>query len=621
MRRESWRSVPMMCRPPAATTSSCSDGGDRLGFGEGLGVGRLVHFGRVQAALVEGLRREARRIAAEQDVRASAGHVRGDRHRAGPAGLGDDPRLLLVELGVEDLVLDAAPLEERGHQLGLLDRDRADQDRPAAFLHLDDLVDHRVELGLLVAEHEVRLVVADHVAVGRDGHDFELVDLVEFLGLGHGRTGHAGELVVQAEVVLERDRGEGHALALDAQALLRLDGLVEALAPAPAGHLAAGELVDDDDLAVLDDVVAIALVERVGAQGLLEVAGQARVRVVHVLDAEPALHLLDAFLGRGDGLVLEVDEVVAALLVALGPFLEARHEPGEREVQVRGLLGLAADDQRGARLVDEDVVDLVDDRVALLALDPLVELDDHVVAQVVEAELVVRAVRDVGRVGLLARDRAQVEQALVGGREVGLEQERRVVGDHPEAHAQEVEDRAHPLRVAPGQVVVRGDDVDAAAGQRVQDRGQRRQEGLAFAGPHLGDLALVEDGAADELDVVQAHAQRPLHRLAAHREDLGQGVVEGLVDALVLALAAVALQLAATLQVRVVALVLGRLVRDGEFQDLGPDLGELGADLVIGERFELGFEAVDLVDVGLDPSKLAIVRVDETGKQAHGRQV
>ena len=392
---------------------------------------------------------------------------------------------------------------------------------------------------------------------------------MELLGLGHRRAGHAGQLVVQAEVVLERDRGERHALALDAHALLRLDGLVQALAPAAAGHLAAGELVDDDDLAVLDDVVAVALVERVRSQRLLEVAGQARVGVVHVLDAEPALHLLDALLGRGDGLVLEVDEVVAALFLALGPLLQARHEPGEREVQVRGLLGLAADDQRRARLVDEDVVDLVDDRVALLALDPLVELDDHVVAQVVEAEFVVGAVGDVGGVRLLARDRAQVEEPLVRRREVRLEQERRVVRDHPQAHAQEVEDRAHPLRVAPGQVVVGGDDVDAAAGQRVEDRGQGRQEGLALAGPHLGDLALVEDGAADELDVVQAHPERPLHGLAAHREDLGQRVVQRLVDPLVLALAAIALQLATALQVRVMPLVLGRLVRHGEFQDLG----------------------------------------------------
>ena len=109
---------------------------------------------------------------------------------------------------------------------------------------------------------------------------------MELLGLGHRRAGHAGQLVVQAEVVLERDRGEGHALALDPHALLGLDRLVQTLGPAPAGHLAAGELVDDDDLAVLDDVVAVALVEGVGLERLLEVAGEARVGVVHVLDAE-----------------------------------------------------------------------------------------------------------------------------------------------------------------------------------------------------------------------------------------------------------------------------------------------------------------------------------------------
>ena len=81
--------------------------GDRLRLGQGRVVGRLVDLGRVQAALVEDLRGEAGRVAAEQDVGAAAGHVRGDRDRAGPPGLGDDPRFLLVELGVERLVLDA----------------------------------------------------------------------------------------------------------------------------------------------------------------------------------------------------------------------------------------------------------------------------------------------------------------------------------------------------------------------------------------------------------------------------------------------------------------------------------------------------------------------------------
>ena len=271
-----------------------------------------------------------------------------------------------------------------------------------------------------------------------------------------------------------------------------------------------------------------------------------------------------------------------------------------------------------ARLVDEDVVDLVDDGEAALALDPLLELRDHVVAQVVEPELVVRAVRDVGRVGLAAVDRAQVDQPLVVGRIAGLEEERRVVGDHPDAHPQEVEDRAHPLRVAAGQVVVDRDDVDAASGQRVEEAGDRGDEGLALAGPHLGDLALVEDRRAHQLDVEVAHPERPLHGLAGHREDLRRGLIEGLWMASFSRLRRSLRELAATLEVGVGELVLGRLAGRGEGPDLLADLGELAPDLVVGQALELVLEGVGLVDHRLESFELAVVRVDEAGEEAHG---
>ena len=104
----------------------------------------------------------------------------------------------------------------------------------------------------------------------------EVVDLDELLLLGLRGAGHPGELLVEAEVVLQRDRRERDVLLLDAHALLRLDRLVQALRPAPAFHDPAGELVDDLHLAVLDDVVDVALEERLRLQRLVQVVDELR---------------------------------------------------------------------------------------------------------------------------------------------------------------------------------------------------------------------------------------------------------------------------------------------------------------------------------------------------------
>ena len=156
------------------------------------------------------------------------------------------------------------------------------------------------------------------------------------------------------------------------------------------GEHAAGELVDDEDLAVVgDQVVHVALVERVRAQALVEDVQRLEVdRVVEVRDGQELLGRVDAFVGERDGVLLLVDDVVLVLA-------EARDDLVDRLVLVARRLGLAADDERRARLVDEDRVDLVDDRVVQLALRVVERAELHVVAQVVEAELVVLAVGDV----------------------------------------------------------------------------------------------------------------------------------------------------------------------------------------------------------------------------------
>ena len=202
--------------------------------------------------------------------------------------------------------------------------------------------------------------------------------------------------------------------------------------------------------------------------------------------------------------------------------------------------------------------DLVDDGEKVIALEDLGEVGLHVVAQVVEAELVVGRVGDVGVVGDLL---------LVLGH---------VRDDDADGHAEGVVDEAHPVGVALREVVVDRHHMHAATGQGVEVDRQRRHQGLALAGLHLGDVALVEEDAAHQLDVEGAEAEGAAGRLAGVGEGLGEEVVEGL--------------------------ALGEAL---------PELGGLGAEPVVVEGAERGLERVDLLDEGADGLDLAVVRRSE----------
>ena len=219
------------------------------------------------------------------------------------------------------------------------------------------------------------------------------------------------ELVVHPEVVLQRDRREGLVLLLDAHALLGLDGLVQALRPAAALEDAAGELVDDPHLVVDHGVVDVALVQRLGLQRLEQVVDHVAVLgPVQVVDRRgsarpwrrrarsprrscasrrtrsrsrrrsPSWHA-----GRG--------RRGACPAPSCG---RAWRTGGSSSAACSGapemISGVRASSMRML-----STSSTIAERVA--ALDLLLDRGRHVVAQVVEAELGVRAVRDVGGVG------------------------------------------------------------------------------------------------------------------------------------------------------------------------------------------------------------------------------
>ena len=261
-------------------------------------------------------------------------------------------------------------------------------------------------------------------------------------------------MLVETEIVLEGDRGERLVLGLYLDAFLGLKRLMQALRIAAAFHHAAGELVDDDDLAVLHDVILVAHEQLVRAKRLVRVMDHR-----HVLDiVKRGLRLQEP--GLLQDLLHELIAVVgednrAHLLVEFEMLLA---EPGDELVdglvEAGFVLDGARNDERRARLVDQDRVHLVDDRkiMPLQLLGPAAELHHlldgvfHIVAQVIEAELVVRPVGDVAAIGLAALIVVEIVQDAAHGQ------------------SQEPVDLPHPFGVALGQIVVHGDDVHAAAG-------------------------------------------------------------------------------------------------------------------------------------------------------------
>ena len=202
------------------------------------------------------------------------------------------------------------------------------------------------------------LVVADHGPVGRDGHDRQVVGAGELRRLGLGRPGHPGQLLVQAEVVLQGDRGPGVVLLLDLDPLLGLDRLVEAVGPAPALEDAAGELVDDLHLAVGDDVVLVPPVQLLGLAGPGSAGGRSWTRPGRTGCRSRGLARPSRCPPRWGRPSASPRRPRSRRQRVKGP-----GDPGELVVEPGRLGRGPGDDQRRAGLVDEDGVDLVHDRV------------------------------------------------------------------------------------------------------------------------------------------------------------------------------------------------------------------------------------------------------------------
>src|ERR1700680_1708202 len=272
---------------------------------------------------------------------------------------------------------------------------------------------------------------------------------------------------------------------------------MQAIGPAASRHQAAGELVHDDDFAILHHVLNVAVIESVCFYRSLDVVFQVPIFWIgNIADAEQLLDFFPAFVGNRDVAMLFIYHVVAGVLLGLAgrdvnlfTLFELGNDAIDLGVFVGGFFAGARNNQRGAGFIDQNGVDFVHDGEVVAALAPVAQIELHVVAEIVEAKLVVGTISNVGGVGFTA--------LLIV----------KIVNDDAHAEAEETVQFAHPLGVALGQIVIDRDHVHPASAQGVQIHRQRGDQSFSFAGLHFGDLALVENHATNQLNIEVPHVQ------------------------------------------------------------------------------------------------------------------
>jgi len=370
-------------------------------------------------------------------------------------------------------------------------------------VHPDDLREQGPTFRLAVGKQGVGQVLPAAREVGRQHRDPQVEDLPQLVRGRQGGGGHPREVRVPSAEALQGERPEDPADALGGHPLLGLHRGLQPVGPVAQVHDPAGELVDDLDPPVPDEVVDPGAQQDLRVQGAAH-RGQQRVvgRVVQSALAERVLDAPDPLLREEDAAVFRVGVVVPAPLQ--GP--HQGREP--RPVVDHPRVG-AGDHQGHSGLVEQERVGLVEQDGVQGTVDPVRDPLHQAVAQKIETRLLGRGVGHVARV-----------RRPLGVRVLPLL-------DAADGQPEQAVHRPHPGRVPPGEEIVEGQHVHALPGEGLEGRGQDRGQGLALARGQLDDEPLAEGQPRGELAVVQLEPEGPTRRRQHQRTQLwrqrGQG--------------------------------------------------------------------------------------------------
>ena len=158
------------------------------------------------------------------------------------------------------------PLQHPAEQLRSFHAHRANQHRLTFRVCFFDFLDDGVVFFATRFVDTIVVIRPPYRPVRRNHVDVELVNVVELCRFRLGRAGHSRQLLIEAEIILDRNGRQGLRFAVDLHAFLGFHCLMQPVAPTAPRHFASGEFVDDDNLVVFDYILDVFLEQAKGAE-------------------------------------------------------------------------------------------------------------------------------------------------------------------------------------------------------------------------------------------------------------------------------------------------------------------------------------------------------------------
>ena len=165
-------------------------------------------------------------VAAQHNIGTTAGHIGRDGHFAEATGLRDDFRFVSMLFGVKNMMFDAGFLEHLGDLFGRLDIDGADQNRLPRGMNFLNLPHDGTEFRFFMGIDGIFPIDTSDGLVSRNFNYVDVINFTEFIRFGKTGSGHAGQLFIHTEEVLEGNRRKRLRLTLDGNAFFRFNSLV-----------------------------------------------------------------------------------------------------------------------------------------------------------------------------------------------------------------------------------------------------------------------------------------------------------------------------------------------------------------------------------------------------------